>query len=305
MGGCVPQGVARDLDRVLSRRVRGQQKPSLLGHPFATRSQSLPAQQPISTSKFLTNDTGSRYPVSRRTDPPDWPRMGFALGNAFAGTVVKRYLGIDPGLNRTGYALLERTAAGPRLLEGGIIASTAPRSLSSRCNALKSATASATCSASSVLRRWPLSQIFSHPGHPKTAVLMAHARGAILFAAADAGVSIVHYTPRQVEETPHRQRQGEQRASASGHPAASSGPRRGAGAERVADAFAVASAITTAPAWTSCNSPPGGVRPHSTGGARRSPAGSGAAHAAGPHCSWGSHSRPACSSRCRRLWPPT
>jgi crossover junction endodeoxyribonuclease RuvC len=124
--------------------------------------------------------------------------MGFALGNAFAGTVVKRYLGIDPGLNRTGYALLERTAQGPRLLEGGIIGSTASKSLAARVHEIGDGLRD-------VLREFgpeamAIEQVFSHAAHPKTAVLMAHARGAILFAASDAGIPIVHYTPRQIKK---------------------------------------------------------------------------------------------------------
>lgn len=123
--------------------------------------------------------------------------MGFALGNAFAGTFVQRYLGIDPGLNRTGYALLERTAAGPRLVEGGVIRSTPAKSLADRLHEIGDGVRD-------VLREFrpqalAIEQIFSHPGHPKTAVLLAHARGAILFAAKDAGLPVVHYTPKQVK----------------------------------------------------------------------------------------------------------
>ncbi|MEI8020169.1 MAG: crossover junction endodeoxyribonuclease RuvC, partial [Schlesneria sp.] len=33
-------------------------------------------------------------------------------------------LGVDPGLNRTGYAILERSAEKPVLREGGVIPST-------------------------------------------------------------------------------------------------------------------------------------------------------------------------------------
>ena len=43
-----------------------------------------------------------------------------------------RYLGIDPGLNRTGYALIERTARGPVLREGGVIQSTQSLALHQR-----------------------------------------------------------------------------------------------------------------------------------------------------------------------------
>jgi crossover junction endodeoxyribonuclease RuvC len=123
--------------------------------------------------------------------------MSFALGNAFAGTAVRRYLGIDPGLNRTGYALLERTSSGPRLLEGGVIRSTPARSLAERVHEIGQGLRE-------VLDEFrpeamAVEQVFSHPAHPKTAVLMAHARGAILFAACDCGIPIVHYTPRQIK----------------------------------------------------------------------------------------------------------
>ena len=45
-----------------------------------------------------------------------------------------------------------------------------------------------------------IEQIFSTPKHPKTAILMAHARGAILFAAAEASIPIIHYSPRQIKK---------------------------------------------------------------------------------------------------------
>ena len=35
--------------------------------------------------------------------------------------------------------------------------------------------------------------------NPKSSLLMAHARGAILFAVAEAGVNVVHYTPKQIK----------------------------------------------------------------------------------------------------------
>ena len=58
--------------------------------------------------------------------------MSFAVGNAFAGPAPAIYLGIDPGLNRTGYSILQRTSRGPRLIEGGVVSSTRTKSLSER-----------------------------------------------------------------------------------------------------------------------------------------------------------------------------
>lgn len=108
-----------------------------------------------------------------------------------------RFLGIDPGLNRTGYALLERSARGPVLREGGLIRSTRGRSLAERVHEIASGL-------SEVLEEFhpdvlAIEQVFSLVRNPKSALLMAHARGAILSKAVERGISVVHYTPTQVK----------------------------------------------------------------------------------------------------------
>ncbi|MEZ6056829.1 MAG: crossover junction endodeoxyribonuclease RuvC [Planctomycetaceae bacterium] len=45
-----------------------------------------------------------------------------------------------------------------------------------------------------------IEEIFSHPGHPKAAILMAHARGAILLTAAELGIPVIHYAARQIKK---------------------------------------------------------------------------------------------------------
>lgn len=107
-------------------------------------------------------------------------------------------IGIDPGLNRTGYALLERTPRGPRLCEGGVIRSTRAKTLAQRVHEIGSGLRE-------VLEEFgpasmAIEQVFSMGKNPKTALLMAHARGAILMAAEDAGLVVVHYTPTQVKK---------------------------------------------------------------------------------------------------------
>lgn len=110
----------------------------------------------------------------------------------------QRLLGIDPGLNRTGYAILERSTNGPRLIEGGVIRSTKDASLADR-----------VCEIGRGIREVlaefqpdsvAMEQVFSHAEFPKTAVLMAHARGAIVFAVADVELSLLHYTPTQIKK---------------------------------------------------------------------------------------------------------
>ena len=105
-------------------------------------------------------------------------------------------LGIDPGLNRTGYALLR--LPGRELVEGGILRTTSSHSLAERVleirNGLRDVIAEHRPEAAA------LEQVFSLPRNPKTAVLMAHARGVILVTLAEAGLHPRHYTPAQIKK---------------------------------------------------------------------------------------------------------
>ncbi|MCA9018330.1 MAG: crossover junction endodeoxyribonuclease RuvC [Planctomycetaceae bacterium] len=112
-------------------------------------------------------------------------------------TTPTRLLGIDPGLNRTGYALLEYSLKGPVLREGGIIRSTQESNLASRVHEIGSGIRE-------VIEEFRpdimvIEQVFTTPRFPKSSIIMAHARGAILYAAHDAGVPVVHYTPTQIK----------------------------------------------------------------------------------------------------------
>lgn len=106
-------------------------------------------------------------------------------------------LGVDPGLNRTGYAILERSASRPVLREGGVIRSTPSLSLVERIHEIGQGIREVIDEFSPEVLA--IEQVFSTTKFPKTAILMAHARGALLFAAADAGLPVVHYTPTQVK----------------------------------------------------------------------------------------------------------
>ncbi len=108
-----------------------------------------------------------------------------------------RYLGIDPGLLRTGYALLERGAVAPALLEGGVIRSTPKLSLAERVCEI----GAGLCEVFDQFQPqvMAIEQIFSTGKYPKPALMMSHARGVILYVAASRGVPVVHYTPRQIK----------------------------------------------------------------------------------------------------------
>lgn len=109
-----------------------------------------------------------------------------------------RVLGIDPGLNRTGYALLERSVRGPVLREGGLIRSTRGRSLAERVHEIASGLREVLVEFLPTVLA--IEQVFSLVKNPKSALLMAHARGAILSTAVEHGIAVVHYTPTQVKK---------------------------------------------------------------------------------------------------------
>jgi crossover junction endodeoxyribonuclease RuvC len=125
--------------------------------------------------------------------------LSIALPSSAAAAIgpADRLLGIDPGLQRTGYSLIERTPNGPILREGGVVRSEKGASLARRVREIASGI-------SEVLDEFQpqavaIEQVFSLGRNPKTALLMAHARGAILAAIAEREIPIVHFTPRQIK----------------------------------------------------------------------------------------------------------
>lgn len=109
-----------------------------------------------------------------------------------------RVLGIDPGLNRTGYAVLEQTGRQLRLCEGGVIRSSPKLPLAQRVCEIATGVREVLDEFSPAVMA--IEQIFSHVRNPKTAILMAHARGVILLAAAERLLPVVHYPATRVKQ---------------------------------------------------------------------------------------------------------
>lgn len=109
-----------------------------------------------------------------------------------------KILGIDPGLIVTGYAVLEQRGTSIRPLEAGTIDSGSSRDalpirlrrLHEELNVL-------------ILDHHPdciaLEQLYSHYEHPRTAILMGHARGVIVLAAGLHDIPLHHYAATQVK----------------------------------------------------------------------------------------------------------
>jgi len=106
-------------------------------------------------------------------------------------------VGIDPGLNVTGYGVLQVAGGGLKLTEAGVIRMHAKAALADKLLELHNGVTDviATFRPQSVA----IEELYSHYERPRTAILMGHARGVICLAATQAGIPVVHYAATQVK----------------------------------------------------------------------------------------------------------
>ncbi len=107
-------------------------------------------------------------------------------------------LGVDPGLNVTGYGALASEGNRPRLLEAGVVRGTPRTSLAQRVGELHAGMVEVI--AAHQPAAMALEELYSHYDRPRTAILMGHARGVICLAAVEAGIPVIHYSATQVKK---------------------------------------------------------------------------------------------------------
>ncbi len=93
-----------------------------------------------------------------------------------------RLCGIDPGLGQTGYAVIEVRRDRVEIVEAGVVRTNRNGSLSGRLAELDQAIDELLTEHKP--DRVAVEQLYSHYRHPRTAILMGHARGVILSASA-------------------------------------------------------------------------------------------------------------------------
>ena len=116
-------------------------------------------------------------------------------------TSAIRVIGIDPGLNVTGYGIVVCCPDGVKLLEAGVIRmprnqeGNLPRRLESLFVELRRVieefNPQAMC----------LEEVYSHASYPRTAILMGHARGVICLAARLAGIPVLSFSAKRVKQS--------------------------------------------------------------------------------------------------------
>ena len=114
-----------------------------------------------------------------------------------------RILGIDPGLNTTGYAVVEVGPAGPVLCEAGVIrGATSGRDTADMAPRLKTLYDGVIEVFDQFApKAMAIEQLYAHYEHPRTAILMAHARGAFMLAGAQRGAAVFSYAATRIKKT--------------------------------------------------------------------------------------------------------
>jgi crossover junction endodeoxyribonuclease RuvC len=113
-----------------------------------------------------------------------------------------RILGIDPGLRLTGYGVIEFKAINPLkplLIDGGVIRLDVKSSIPDRLLELETELDSLfnehkpdVCA---------VEQLYSNYAHPRTAILMGHARGVILLVARRRGARVEQYAANRIKQS--------------------------------------------------------------------------------------------------------
>ena len=116
-------------------------------------------------------------------------------------SVPSRILGIDPGLNTTGYAVIDSTITGVRLVEAGVIKPSEKLDTSDMAQRLRRLYDGLI---GLINLHKPdsmaVEQLYAHYEHPRTAILMGHARGVILLSAGTNDIGVTGYAATQIKK---------------------------------------------------------------------------------------------------------
>ncbi|MCE9590951.1 MAG: crossover junction endodeoxyribonuclease RuvC [Planctomycetes bacterium] len=111
-----------------------------------------------------------------------------------------KVLGIDPGLRITGYGVVElrKGSIEPTLIDGGYFKLSAKASLEDRLDQLHRELDALIQEVKP--GRMAVEKLYSHYNHPRTAILMAHARGVILLCARQRDIAVDHLPSTAVKK---------------------------------------------------------------------------------------------------------
>ena len=109
-----------------------------------------------------------------------------------------RILGIDPGLQVCGYACLEADGDRESLIEAGILRTEGDLPIEQRLNRISEDMQSILESLRPEIVA--VEELYSHYAHPRTAILMGHARGVILQKCAQAAIEVRSFSATRIKK---------------------------------------------------------------------------------------------------------
>jgi len=110
-----------------------------------------------------------------------------------------RILGIDPGLQVCGYACLETGEDKEKLIEAGVIRIASGSAIEQKLNRIAEDTQSLLESFKPGVVA--VEELYSHYAHPRTAILMGHARGVILQRCAQAAIEVRSFSATRIKKS--------------------------------------------------------------------------------------------------------
>jgi len=108
-------------------------------------------------------------------------------------------LGIDPGLQVCGYAVVDSDGVSEKLIEAGVFRTDEKSVIEGRLNQIAGDTVS-------ILTKYEpdvvaVEQLYSHYKHPRTAILMGHARGVLLQRSAESGAEVRSFSATRIKKS--------------------------------------------------------------------------------------------------------
>ena len=110
-----------------------------------------------------------------------------------------KILGIDPGLQVCGYAVVEAKLLDTKLVEAGVFRTDGKAELAERLNQI--AEDIGQILQSHKPKMVAVEQLYAHYKHPRTAILMGHARGVILQKATESGADVKSFAATRIKKS--------------------------------------------------------------------------------------------------------
>jgi len=110
-----------------------------------------------------------------------------------------RVLGIDPGLQVCGYGGLDVSGGIYNLVEAGVLKTDSSAAIEVKLNSIAEDIKQILGKLSPEVVA--VEELYSHYAHPRTAILMGHARGVILQKCAEAGIEVRSFSATRIKKS--------------------------------------------------------------------------------------------------------